>query len=39
MEGIKTWPSSHAADVSDTGIEKLILLYKRLNFSGDYFKN
>jgi transposase len=25
MEGVKTWPSSQAADFFDTGIQKLIL--------------
>jgi hypothetical protein len=37
MEGVKTWPSSQAADFFDTGMQKLIPQYdKCLNSSSDY---
>jgi hypothetical protein len=36
MEGVKTWLSSQAADFFDTGTQKLIPRYKRLNSGGDY---
>jgi hypothetical protein len=37
MEGIRKWPSSQAADLFDTGIQKLIHRYdKWLNSVGDY---
>jgi hypothetical protein len=38
MEGVKTLLSSQAANFSDTGIEKIRLLYKCLNSGGDYVK-
>jgi hypothetical protein len=36
MQGVKTWLSSHAADVFDTSINKLIPRYKCPNSGGDY---
>jgi hypothetical protein len=36
MEGVKTWQSSQVADFFDTGIQKLISQYKRLNSDGEY---
>jgi hypothetical protein len=37
MEGVKTWLSSLAANLFDTGIQKLIPRYdKCLNSGGDY---
>jgi hypothetical protein len=37
MEGVKMWLSSRAADFSNTGIQKLILLYdKFLSSGGDH---
>jgi hypothetical protein len=36
MEGIKTWPSSQAANFFDTGIQKLIPRYKCLYSGGDF---
>jgi transposase len=39
MKGVKTWLSSQAADLFDTGIRKLIpRCVKCLNFGGDYFE-
>jgi hypothetical protein len=35
-EGVKTWLSSQAADIFNTGIQKLILLYKCLISACDY---
>jgi hypothetical protein len=35
MDGVKSW-LSQAADFIDTGIRKLIFLYKCLNSGGDY---
>jgi hypothetical protein len=36
MEDVETWLSSQAADLFDTGIQKLIPRYKCANFGGDY---
>jgi transposase len=38
MERVKTWLSSQAANVSNTGIQKLISRYKCLNSGGDNVK-
>jgi hypothetical protein len=38
MEGVKTWLSSQAADLFDTGVQKLFPRYKRLNSGGDYIE-
>jgi histone-lysine N-methyltransferase SETMAR len=40
MGGVKMWLSSQAADLFDTGIQKLIPRYdKYLNSGGDYCEN
>jgi transposase len=36
MEGVKTWLSSEAADILDTGIQKLISRYKCFNSACEY---
>jgi hypothetical protein len=36
LEGVKTWLSSQAADIFDTGIQKLIPRYKCLISGGGY---